>query len=49
MFLEVHISGQGSVGDPVARAHAQMAKVDIESAYRIIPVNPTDRLLLGMQ
>ena len=28
---------------------AQMAKVDIESAYRIIPVYPTDRLLLGMQ
>ena len=28
---------------------AQMAKVDIESAYRIIPVYPTDQLLLGMQ
>ena len=25
-----------------------MAKLDIESAYRIIPVDPTDRLLLGM-
>ena len=25
-----------------------MAKVDVESAYRIIPVHPTDRLLLGM-
>ena len=28
---------------------AQMAKVDIDSAYRIIPLYPTDRLLLGMQ
>ena len=26
-----------------------MAKVDIKSAYRIVPVNPEDRLLLGMQ
>ena len=28
---------------------AQLAKVDIKSAYRIIPVHPEDRLLLGMQ
>ena len=28
---------------------AQMAKVDIESAYGIIPDYPTDRLFLGMQ
>ena len=27
----------------------QMAKVDIESTYKIIPMYPTDRLLLGMQ
>ena len=27
---------------------AQMVKVDIESAYRTIPVYPTDWLLLGM-
>ena len=27
----------------------QLAKVDIKSAYRIIPVHPEDRLLLGMQ
>ena len=27
----------------------QLAKFDIESAYRIVPVHPTDRLLLGMQ
>ena len=27
---------------------AQMAKVDIKNAYRIILVYPTDRLLLGM-
>ncbi len=26
-----------------------MVKVDIESAYRIIPVNPDDRPLLGMR
>ena len=26
-----------------------MAKVDIKSAYRIVPVNSEDRLLLGMQ
>ena len=28
---------------------AKMAKVDIESAYRVIPVYPTDRLLLQMK
>ncbi len=27
---------------------AQLAKFDIESAYRLIPVHPEDRLLLGM-
>ncbi len=27
----------------------QMAKFDIESAYRLIPVHPEDRLLLGMK
>ena len=27
----------------------QLAKLDVESAYRIVPVHPTDRLLLGMQ
>lgn len=27
----------------------QMAKMDIESAYRIVPVHPDDRPLLGMQ
>ena len=27
----------------------QMAKIDIRSAYRVIPVHPEDRLLLGMQ
>ena len=26
-----------------------MAKMDIESAYRMVPVHPSDRLLLGMQ
>ena len=28
---------------------ANLAKVDIKSAYRIFPVNPEDRMLLGMQ
>ena len=28
---------------------AEMAKVDIKSAYRIVPVHPQDRLLLGMK
>ena len=28
--------------------HCCLAKVDIQSAYRIIPVHPDDRLLLGM-
>ena len=28
---------------------ALMAKVDVKSAYRIVPVSPEDRLLLGMQ
>ena len=27
----------------------QLAKFDIESAYLIVPVHPTDRLLLGTQ
>ena len=26
-----------------------MAKMDIESAYRMVPVHPSDRLMLGMQ
>ena len=26
-----------------------MAKIDIRSAYRVIPVHPEDRLLLGMR
>ena len=26
-----------------------MAKMDVESAYRIVPVDPADRLLLGMR
>ncbi len=28
---------------------AQMEKVDIEAAYRMVPVHPDDRQLLGMQ
>ena len=28
---------------------ANLAKVDIKSAYRIVPVNPEDHMLLGMQ
>ena len=28
---------------------ARLEKFDIENAYRIVPVHPTDRLLLGMQ
>ena len=28
---------------------AYLAKVDIKNAYRIIPVHPEDRALLGMQ
>ena len=28
---------------------AQLAKLDLESAYRMIPVHPDDRLLLGME
>jgi len=27
---------------------ALMAKVDVKSAYRIVPVSPENRLLLGM-
>ena len=40
--------------DDAARAVAQkgrgflMAKVDVKSAYRVVPVHPEDRLLLGM-
>ena len=28
---------------------AQLARVDVASAYRIVPVNPADRHLLGMR
>ena len=28
--------------------HTQLAKFDLENAYRVVPVHPTDRLLLGM-
>ena len=28
---------------------AELAKFDVESAYRLIPVHPEDRPLLGMQ
>ena len=28
---------------------AQMAKMDIKSAYRMVPVHPQDRFLLGVQ
>ena len=28
---------------------AQMAKMDIKSAYRMVPVHPQDRVLLGVQ
>lgn len=36
---QVMVRGQGTL----------MAKMDIESAYRNVPVHPADRLLLGMQ
>ena len=43
-----------SVDEAVRRAlalgeHTQLAKFDLESAYRVVPVHPTDRLLLGMR
>ena len=43
-----------SVDDAVRRLLAKdpcsfMAKIDIESAYRIVPVHPEDRVLLGMR
>ena len=28
---------------------AWMAKVDLENAYKIVPIHPDDRTLLGMQ
>ena len=28
---------------------AELAKLNIESAYRVVPVHPTDRFLLGME
>ena len=43
-----------SVDEAVRRAlalgeYTQLAKFDLESAYRVVPVHPTDRLLLGMR
>ena len=43
-----------SVDEAVSRicalgARAQLAKFDVESAYRIVPVHPDDRHLLGME
>ncbi len=43
-----------SVGEAVKKVKAMepgahLTKVDIESAYRIVPVHPEDRMLLGME
>ena len=35
--------------DQVAAVGSLLAKIDIQSAYRIVPVHPQDRLLLGVQ
>ena len=49
MFTEVHVSGRGSPHSDHPGPGAMMAKFDIESAYRLIPVHPEDRPLLGMK
>ena len=39
VMRQVVLRGQGTL----------LAKMDLESAYRIMPVHPSDRPLLGMQ
>ncbi len=48
MFSELHINRRGSAGHSSFGGMAEMAKFDTESAYRLVPVHPEDRPLLGM-
>ena len=43
-----YLSGCGSLESVGTGAGALMAKFDMEAAYRMVPVHPEDRWLLGM-
>ena len=45
----IHINWWSSVNDPPKRIRTMLAKLDLQSPYRIIPVHPQDCHLLGMQ
>ena len=48
MHSQVHLGGRsGSIGVS-SSSWSVMARFDIESSYRIVPVHPEDRVLLGM-
>ena len=49
MHTVIRFSRRCSVSDPSKRTGDIVSKLDLESIYRIIPVHPQDRHLLGMQ
>ena len=50
MFAVVYLSGRHcSLGPPTGEWQPILAKADIKEAFRIIPVHPADRWLLGMK
>ena len=51
MYVPSHTLRVDEVAELIARLEtgALLAKVDIESAYRLVPVHPEDRLLLAVQ
>lgn len=49
MLPQVYFSGRGGSDSHLLGWGALLAKLDIRSAYRLIPVNPQNRQLLGVQ
>ena len=49
MLIDIHLGGYGCKRSGTTGEGANLAKVDIKSAYRIVLVDPEDRMLLGMQ
>lgn len=49
MLVALHVCAEGGDGGYPAWRGAILAKLDIKSAYRLVPVHPNDRHLLGVQ
>ena len=50
VLSSVHLHGEGSQGSSIpGQGSTQMAKMDIQSAYRLVPVHPSNQLLLGVR